>query len=352
MRTFSVTAKNTQKSRIVCRGEVLSKALPAALRTYRQAFLFSDDLVWGLYGARAMRALGSVPVHTMSAGEAHKTPETLLSLLAAMAQAGLHRGDCLVCLGGGVVGDVGGLAAALYMRGIDCIQVPTTLLAQVDSSVGGKTAVDLCGVKNLVGAFHQSRWVFADPAFFRTLPAREVRCGLGEIVKHGALSADIFDALEQNRDRLFDRSFLASLVPANIAFKAEVVRKDAEETGLRKCLNLGHTTAHAFELLDGALSHGEYVLIGTWFEAEIAKARGGDADYLARLQSLVLAALGDIPALPPAEEAARIACLDKKNVSRSDIVLTVPWAKGEYRLLTLDAAEYGRELARIGRLLC
>ena len=352
MKTFTVTAKNVQTSRIVCRKDVLKKALPEALGAYPRALIFSDETVWGLYGKRVRRALGNVQVHTMPAGEAHKTPETLFSLLSAMARAGLHRGDCLVCLGGGVVGDVGGLAAALYMRGIDFIQVPTTLLAQVDSSVGGKTAVDFGGIKNLVGAFRQPRYVFADPAFFATLPAREVRCGLGEIIKHGALSAPLFDTLERSRSRLADISFLASLVPENIAFKADVVRRDAAEAGLRKCLNLGHTTAHAFELLDGTLSHGEYVLIGTWFEAEIARLHGGDGAYLDRLRSLCLAALDTMPALPSCEEAARAACLDKKNTRQGRVVLTAPYAKGEYRLIELGAEEYARELARIGRGIC
>ena len=352
MKTFVITDRSTEKSRVVCRGGVLAKALPQALKTYSEVFVFSDETVWGLYGKRVLRALGGVKVHTMPAGEAHKTQETLFALLSAMAEAGLHRGACLVCLGGGVVGDVGGLAAALYMRGIDCIQVPTTVLAQVDSSVGGKTAIDFHGIKNLVGAFRQPKFVFADPAFFATLPVRELRCGLGEIVKHGALCPAVFDALEENRGRLLDVSFLAEIVPENIAFKANVVRRDAREGGLRKCLNLGHTTAHSYELLDGRLSHGEYVLIGTYAEAEIAKTRGGDREYLSRLQELCLAALGTFPALPDAVEAARLACLDKKNTGAGRVVLTAPVARGEYRLLELDVREYERELARIGRPSC
>ncbi len=350
MKSFSVTEKGVYTSRIVCRRNVLHSALPQALGG-RKAFVFSDERVWGLYGKRVLRALGEGNVHTMPAGEAHKTPETLFSLLAAMAQAGMHRSDVLVCLGGGVVGDVGGLAAALYMRGIACIQVPTTLLAQVDSSVGGKTAVDFCGIKNLVGAFHQPALVLADPAFFKTLPAREVRCGLGEIVKHAALSAPLFDKLEANAERLTDLAFLADIVPENIAFKADVVRRDAREAGLRKCLNLGHTTAHAYELLDGTLSHGEYVLIGTYIEAEIAAARGGDAEYLARLRALCRAVLGTFPSLPAAADAARVACLDKKNTRQGRVVLTVPFRRGEFRLMELSAGEYEGELSRIGRTL-
>ena len=352
MRTFTITTADAETSRIVCRKDILEQALPETLKAYRQVFLFSDETVWKIYGTRIRRAVGKAGVYCMSAGEAHKTPETLFSLLSAMAEAGLHRSDCLVCIGGGVVGDVGGLAAALYMRGIDCIQVPTTLLAQVDSSVGGKRAVDFCGIKNLVGVFRQPTYVYVDPAFLATLPAREIRCGLGEIIKHGALSPEIFDTLEQNRDKLTDLAFLADIVPANVAFKANVVREDAREGNLRKCLNLGHTTAHAFELLDGKLSHGEYVLIGTCIEAEISASRGGDAAYLARLERLCLTALGTMPALPDPAEAARVACLDKKNTGRGRIVLTVPVAKGEYRLLELGAEEYERELGRIGRKLC
>ena len=137
-------------------------------------------------------------------------------------------------------------------------------------------------------------------------------------------------------------------MPENIAFKAEVVRRDATEKGLRKCLNLGHTTAHAFELTDGKLSHGEYVLAGIVFEAEFAKRYAdGDAEYLAKLEELCLTALGGMPALPPAKDAARLARLDKKNASPDEVVLTVPVRKGEYRLLTLGYDEYAAGLEEI-----
>ena len=229
MKTVVIQTEKKETSRVTCRKNVLGRALPEALAAYKETFIFTDETVLALYGKKVRDVLGDVPVYAMPAGEEHKTPETLLSLLAAMTGAGLHRNACLVCLGGGVVGDIGGLAASLYMRGIACIQVPTTLLSQVDSSVGGKTAVDFMGVKNLVGAFFQPKQVFADPAFFATLPPREIRCGLGEIVKHGALDGDIFDTLQKNRGRLSDLDFLAEIVPANIVFKASVVRSDATE---------------------------------------------------------------------------------------------------------------------------
>ena len=179
MKTVVIQTEKKETSRVTCRKNVLGRALPEALAAYKETFIFTDETVLALYGKKVRDVLGDVPVYAMPAGEEHKTPETLLSLLAAMTGAGLHRNACLVCLGGGVVGDIGGLAASLYMRGIACIQVPTTLLSQVDSSVGGKTAVDFMGVKNLVGAFFQPKQVFADPAFFATLPPREIRCGLG-----------------------------------------------------------------------------------------------------------------------------------------------------------------------------
>ena len=353
MKAFTIKTKSVRTSRIICRSGVLRLSLKSVLTEYSEVFFFSDRTVWELYGRKALRACREARVHIMPVGEENKTTDTLFKLLGEMAAARLHRGACLVCLGGGVVGDIGGLAAALYMRGIDCIQVPTTLLAQVDASVGGKTAIDFAGVKNLVGAFHQPKLVLADPTFFETLPPREIRCGLGEIVKHAALSAPLFDRLWEHRDSLADLAFLASVVPENIAFKADVVRRDPEETGLRKCLNLGHTTAHAFELTDGALSHGEYVLIGTYIEAEIAKHRaGGDEAYLAALQSLCLAALGGaLPALPPARIAAPRALMDKKN-GADGVVLTVPVRKGEYALLTLAYSDYVAELESFQEGLC
>ena len=350
MRTRTIrirTRERAEESVIVCGDNALGELASAP-----PAMIFTDSNVDSLYRETIGAYFPGTPVHVMPAGEENKTPETLFALLSAMAEAEMHRTDTLVCLGGGVVGDVGGLAAALYMRGISCIQVPTTLLAQVDSSVGGKTAVDFHGIKNLVGAFRQPRRVLVDGGFLRTLPLREIRCGLGEIVKHGALCPEIFDTLEENTDKLFDLDFLSGIVPANIAFKADVVRRDPEEKGLRKCLNLGHTTAHAYELSDGKLSHGEYVLVGTLMEAEISRAHGGDGAYLTRLQKLCMAALGEMPALPDAQEAARNACLDKKNTGRGSVVLTVPVQRGEYRLLELERGEYERELARIGRELC
>lgn len=347
MKTIRIrTQRDSEESVVVCRSDALKQLKGGS-------FVFTDDNVYPLYRALIARYLPNVPVYAMPAGEEHKTPETLFALLAAMARAGLHRGDTLVCVGGGVVGDVGGLAAGLYMRGINCVQVPTTLLAQVDSSVGGKTAVDFNGVKNLVGMFRQPAQVLVDRVFLKTLPEREIRCGLGEIVKHGALDCALFEKLRAGSDRLFDVDFLAELVPENIAFKADVVQKDPHEKGLRKCLNLGHTTGHALELSHKTLSHGEYVLIGIIFEAELAKRHTQcDIAYLNELEALALNALKGLPPLPDMERAARLALLDKKNNVSDKVVVTAPTACGQYQLLELPFGVYARETEEIRRMLC
>lgn len=341
--------ENTRRTSEIFFCENAFEALKERLTRYTGAFLFTDSNVYRLYG-RAVSDL-RLPLYVMPAGEMHKGAETLFALLKEMAAAGLHRSSCLVALGGGVVGDVGGLAASLYMRGIACIQVPTTLLSQVDSSVGGKTAIDFEGTKNLVGSFYSPDCVLVDGTFLETLPARELRCGLGEIVKHGALSSTLFDFLESHERELDSLDFLKSVVPENIAFKASVVREDAHEKGARKCLNLGHTTGHAMELYYGDRSHGEFVLEGILYEAELARRlTQTDGAYLDSLTALCRAALGQTP--HSAAEAARFARLDKKNTTSDTVQLVAPVEKGQYRILELEFERYETYLREIGEKLC
>lgn len=351
MKRNLIRTKSSSQSLILCKKNILKRELPALVQG-RSAFVFTDENVLALYGRQLKKYLLEVPVFAMPAGEGNKTAETLFALLKKMAEAGLNRKSVLVALGGGVVGDVGGLAASLYMRGIDCVQVPTTLLSQVDSSVGGKTAIDFSGVKNLIGAFYPPVRVLVDDSFLHTLPVRELRCGLGEIIKHGALNGELFDLLS-GQDNLFDLKFLGEIVPKNIAVKADVVRKDPKESGLRKCLNLGHTTAHALELADGTLSHGEYVLLGLIYEARIAKKYlACDGEYLDRLEKLCRRVLDcDISSFD-VRGAAHLALLDKKNAERDKIVLTVPTKRGEWALLELPYKEYEGALASIRSGLC
>ena len=354
MKTIRLKTKSSSvESVIICR-----KNLKATFEDIKKelcdGFIFTDENVYRLYGGKIKKYLDGVPVHVMEAGEAHKNEQTLFALLTAMAESNLRRNSTIIALGGGVVGDIGGLAASLYMRGINCVQVPTTLLAQVDASVGGKTAIDFNGVKNLIGAFKQPSKVFADSSFFATLPLREIRCGLGEIIKHGALHAPLFEKLWQNKDRLFDIQFLAEIVPENIAYKASIVRQDPNEANLRKCLNLGHTIAHALELSGLTLSHGECVALGLLFEIRIAKRYCNvDTEFLSRLDELCFAVLGGKPKLPESlEEAAKAALLDKKNLSSGKVVVTAPLSVGKYEFIELPFAEYAELLGQIRRKLC
>lgn len=260
--------------------------LPSLVKE-RKNFVVTDSNVFALYGEFLREYFGDGEVFVLPAGEENKNFQRLFEILKRMTEAGLHRTSRLFAVGGGVVGDIGGLAAALYMRGISCVQVPTTLLAQADSGVGGKTAVDLGGVKNVVGAFYQPCEVIVDPMFLSTLPPREIKCGLGELVKYAALDGGIFELLKANADKLSEREFLFSLILPSVKHKAKVVEEDEKETGERKSLNVGHTTGHALELASG-LSHGESVLWGMLLETKLAMKYGVCArEYGEELTALV-----------------------------------------------------------------
>jgi 3-dehydroquinate synthase len=267
-----------------------------------------------------------------------------------MAGAGMRRTSRLFAVGGGVVGDIAGLAAALYMRGISYVQIPTTLLAQVDSSVGGKTAVDLGGIKNVVGAFYQPCEVLIDPAFLSTLPNREVKCGLGEIVKYAALNSEIFDVLQKNKGAWSSLNFLTELITLCVRHKARVVEADEKETGERRSLNVGHTTGHAIELSSG-LSHGESVLYGMLLETKMAMNAGVcQREYGEELLAIVDEAIS----IPPYTKApfsnldadAEKARSDKKNTDDGKITMSVAKAKGEWTTFALPFEEYKKELLK------
>lgn len=309
-------------------------------------FVVTDSNVYGLYKDLIAASFGSACVHVIKAGEANKTHRTLFGILNAMLIGGVTRAYTVVALGGGVVGDVAGLAASLYMRGVKLVQIPTTLLAQVDSSVGGKTAVDFNGVKNAVGAFYQPQEVIVDPLFLKTLPEREIRCGLGEIIKYGALNAEIYAKLKANESRLFDLDFLEEITAPCIRHKANVVVGDEKDlNGLRKTLNLGHTTGHAFELYYRRKSHGEFVLIGTYYELYIAVKRGEcNAEYANCLKRLIRKVIKNIPARADAATAATIAKYDKKNDEQSTVSIIVPQSEGVCKELKISLNEYEKSI--------
>ena len=268
----------------------------AALHLCGTAMLVSNTVVHSLFGKRTTRMLERVYSRVFTVvlpdGESHKTWSSLDLIFSALLEHACDRDTTLVALGGGVVGDITGFAAASYMRGIPYIQLPTTLLAQVDSSVGGKTAINHPLGKNMIGAFHQPLLVIADIETLRSLPEREYRAGLAEVIKYGAI-ADVgfFAWLEGNADALLAREpvAIAKAVHRSCEIKADVVRQDEHESGIRATLNFGHTTAHAIETGAGygAWLHGEAVACGMVVAAALSVDRGAlaaaDATRLVRL---------------------------------------------------------------------
>lgn len=247
-------------------------------RLAKRYVLVADDRVGALYGRQLVDSLKeaglAVEWLTFPHGEASKTLPTIATLASQLAKMGVERKDCLIALGGGVTGDLTGFLAASYMRGIPFIQIPTSLLAQVDSSVGGKTGVDLPEGKNLVGAFYQPRCVYIDSAVLTTLPASELLNGLAEVIKYGVIyDRDFFSFLSEQRRAILalDLPVVEEVIARCCAIKAEVVGKDEQEADLRRILNFGHTLGHAVEGASNyTLAHGAAVAIGMVAAARIA----------------------------------------------------------------------------------
>ena len=308
----------------------------AAEVTGRRNFLVTDSRVSELWGGWARECLPQDGAFEFPAGEQSKTPDTVIAICRKAAELRFDRRARFVALGGGVVGDMTGFAAAIYMRGVGFVQIPTTLLAMVDSSVGGKTGVDIPEGKNLVGAFHQPERVLIDPDFLSTLPPAEIRCGLAEILKMGViLDEELFAELEHEPETLADGRMPERFVPLirrSCELKAQVVAADEREAGIRALLNYGHTFGHAVELLsDFRIGHGEGVAIGMCCAGELAQQLGRWSRAEAERQKRAIAALGLSTALPrhcstPAMlEAMR---RDKKNRDGA-ITLVLPNRIGE-----------------------
>lgn len=289
---------------VVVGGGLLDQAgvhLAPFLKQGRTAIV-SDESVWALHGERLTAALAAAGISSQAivvpAGEPSKSWETLADVSDRLLALELDRGDLIVAFGGGVVGDLAGFAAAIYKRGIDFVQIPTTLLAQVDSSVGGKTAIDTPRGKNLIGAFHQPRLVLADLDILATLPDREMRAGYAEIIKYGLLGDfAFFEWLEANAAAVLarDPDALAYAVARSVEMKAEIVAEDEKEAGRRALLNLGHTFGHALEAETGygeALLHGEAVAAGSAIAFRFSAAQGLCASQDAQRAEAAIAAAG------------------------------------------------------------
>lgn len=231
------------------------------LNTERKALVVTDDGVPAAYAEAAAAQCREARVETLPQGESTKCFDQFHRLLSRMLAFGMNRGDCVIAVGGGVVGDLAGFAAACYMRGIDFYNIPTTVLSQVDSSIGGKTAIDLDGIKNIVGAFHQPKRVLIDPDTLDTLPDRQIANGLAEAVKMAVcFDPEGFARLEAG----VGRGRLDEVIAGALRIKKRVVEEDVREHGLRRALNFGHTLGHGIESLQGesGLLHGECVALG------------------------------------------------------------------------------------------
>lgn len=336
---------DSMEGKIYIGKDVIEKRLPL-LKEGQKNFVLTDSNVYRLYKNWFDKWFSDEEIFVLKAGEENKNFHSLYAILEKMTEAGMRRTSRLFAVGGGVIGDIGGLSAALYMRGISCVQIPTTLLAQVDSSVGGKTAVDLNGVKNVVGAFYQPCEVLIDPSFLETLPEREIKCGLGEIVKYAALSGDIFDCLSQSSWENF-----TPLISACVRHKVDVVMRDEKEQGERKSLNVGHTTGHAIELGSG-LSHGESVLYGMRLETLLAIKLGVcEKEYGEKLLMLIEKAIARAPNneldFSSLSEWLKAARLDKKNTEDGKIQMAVAKAKNEWTMIALPFSEYQKQLIEL-----
>jgi shikimate kinase / 3-dehydroquinate synthase len=300
--------------------------------------LVCDDTVAELYAPRASQALERAGFPASSVlipvGEASKNLDTVLYLWDAFLQAGLERGSTVVALGGGVVSDLVGFAAAAYLRGISWVAVPTSLLAMADASLGGKTGIDLPQGKNLVGAFHSPRLVLADTDLLSTLPECELRSGIAEVVKAGVIGDHmLFDLCSKGWGAV--QANWGEVVRRSMAVKVKVIQEDPYESGKRASLNLGHTVGHAIELVSGyELRHGEAVSIGMVAEARLAEEIGIAETGLAEQLALTLSSLG-LPTRVPAD-LVRSAVLqamgtDKKRAS-GKVLLALPVRIGEVQI--------------------
>lgn len=303
-------------------GAWVREAAPA----HRYAII-TDSNVGPLYGSTAAEAIGVDPrdVLAIPPGESSKTRGSWGWLTDQLIGRGFGRDSAIVALGGGVIGDLAGFVAATYMRGVPIIQIPTTLLAMIDASIGGKTGVDTQAGKNLVGAFHQPLGVLIDPQLLDTLPLRELRTGFAEALKHGAISnRGYFDSVVAAIPRvLYGRAeagdSLRDVIVGSIEIKGRIVARDEHEGGVRKILNFGHTIGHAIEMLsDYKLAHGEAVSIGMTLESRVAEKAGVARKGMAQEISAALSSAGlpiERPAEMDADRILEVMRADKKKLA-------------------------------------
>jgi 3-dehydroquinate synthase len=335
----------------------LSERVPAALDASslpRRRFIVASTTVWRLHGERFQSITAEDPI-LLPDGERYKQLATVVRIYDALIRAQADRGSAIVAIGGGVLGDIAGFAAATYLRGIPYVQVPTTLLAQVDSAIGGKVGVNHPMGKNLIGAFHQPSAVLVDPMLLVTLPRREFRAGLYEVVKYGLIaSRPLFDRVSTELDSLFarDASALVPTIADCCTIKARIVESDERESGPRRVLNLGHTVGHALEAVTKyrRLRHGEAVGYGLLAAAQLGVARGTMPEADRAALAALIAKMGPLPAIGDLEASQVVAAAGRdKKVVAGTLHFVLPGPIGTTQIATdVTSAELHEALVAIG----
>ena len=312
----------------MCRGGLLGRVVREVSRLgkFSSVHIVSSPKVWRAVGREIERSFarggGKPPVHLFNDAEAAKNLPTVEGIARKLVVAGADRNSLIVAVGGGVVGDVAGFVAASYLRGVALVHVPTTLVAQVDSAIGGKTGVNLPEGKNLVGAFYPPRLVLVDPQALKSLPDREFRGGLAEVIKYGVIAdAELFAFLESNMEAILRREakVLEKIIRRSVEIKAEVVSKDERESGLREILNYGHTFGHALESTTRykRFQHGEAVAWGMMCAALLGhEAAGAEADSVSRIVALVRK-IGPLPSWPKIAPRTLMAAMQSDKKTRA-----------------------------------
>lgn len=328
-------------------GKNLLNSIGSFIENADKYFVITDKNVDRLYLNTLINALEEKEIYqyVIEPGESSKSFSTLEDILNTMIEKELTRKSKIIAFGGGVVGDIAGFCASIYMRGISFIQVPTTLLAQVDSSVGGKTAINMSKGKNMVGSFYQPEAVIIDTCTLNTLPKKEIISGLGEIIKYGIIwDYDFLDFIEKNLENILnlEEKKMKTIIKKCCSIKSKVVAKDEKELGTRKILNYGHTVAHSLETITDykRFTHGEAVLIGMYYEALMANQFGYiDNEYFTKIKKIIrkLEVSLDILAFP-INSLVEIMMKDKKNKD-GKISFMLPKGKGVVEEILLNKEE-------------
>ena len=325
------------------------------LRVPERRIVVSSPLVWRLHGARLARGLEAAGPILVPDGERFKHLATVSRIYDALVQAAADRGSTLVAFGGGVIGDMAGFAAATYLRGLALVHVPTTLLAQVDSAVGGKVGVNHALGKNLIGSFHQPHAVVIDPTVLGTLPRREFRAGLYEVIKYGMTSSQaLFDRIARERKAIFARTpeALTPVIAESCRIKASVVSADEREAGPRMILNFGHTAGHALEAATKyrQYRHGEAVAYGMLVAAQLAATRGALAELDRQSLADLVASLGPLPPIGDVSAGQLVDAMSRdKKVVAGRLRFVLPTAIGATTIVDdVTESEIRSALKRVG----